>query len=48
MEGQRNIYLTYGSYGRAWQGDSGGPPTGGKAVLDPDFVQFMDENVFNR
>ncbi len=46
-EGQRKNYSAYSSYRRAWQGDSGGPLSSGKSSFDPEFVQFVEENVVN-
>lgn len=43
LGGQGRNYVTYPSYRRAWEGGSGGPPSGGREVMDADFVRLMEE-----
>ncbi len=47
VNGQRRNYVTYGSYRRAWEGGSGGPPSAGQDGVNPRFREFMEANVVN-
>lgn len=42
----QRAYAAYGSLRRTWSGDSSGSALDGKDMFDPDFVEFMESNVF--
>ena len=43
----RKIFAAYSSLKKVWEGNSGGSAAAGKDTLDPDFVEFMEQNVVN-
>jgi hypothetical protein len=42
----RRAYSAYGSLRRTWSGDSVGSALDGKDMYSPEFVEYMDGNVF--
>jgi len=46
LDSMRRIYASYGSFRRAWNGNSSGSRAAGKDNFSPEFVKFLDETIF--
>jgi hypothetical protein len=46
VKAMRRAVLSYGSLRRTWIGNPAGAVTAQKDLFSPEFVKFMDENVF--